>query len=210
MSPDPKKPLIKAVDEAEPKAERSAAPIALVVLLALLVFGGMVSLSNNAGGFNAQVYQPYSGIEEVIEKQPKDETKIKVALGKKLFNNCAACHQANGMGVPGQFPPLAGSEWVASQSPNRIIRIVLNGLRGPVKVKDQEFGAVQMGHWRDFFPKDEDIAAILTYVRQNKEWGNNAPAVTPEQVKTIREKTKDRDIESPYTADELLKIPENE
>jgi mono/diheme cytochrome c family protein len=51
---------------------------------------------------------------------------------------------------------------------------------------------------------DEDIAAVITFVRGNKEWGNNAPAVTPERVKAVREKIKNRP--TPFTPDELLKI----
>jgi mono/diheme cytochrome c family protein len=129
-------------------------------------------------------------------------------VGQKIFTaNCAVCHQPTGLGTPGQFPPLAGSEWVAAESPNRIIRAVLNGLQGPITVKGQPFNNA-MVPWKSVLTKDEEVAAVLTFVRQNKEWGNSAPAVTPEQVKAIREKIKDR--ENSFSPDELLQIPEGQ
>jgi mono/diheme cytochrome c family protein len=207
MSIDPKKPLSRATDEAEPTAERSTTPIWLIGLLAILAYAGMLYVNAHAGGFSAQVYRPYASFDEVDKAQPKDAGQLMAAQGKKVFGNaCAVCHQATGLGTPGQFPPLAGSEWVAAKSPNRIIRAVLNGLQGPITVKDQQFNNV-MVPWKDAL-KDEDIAAVLTFVRGNKEWGNNAPPVTPEQVKAIREKIKDRS--DPFAPDELSKLSDDE
>ncbi len=57
--------------------------------------------------------------------------------------------------------------------------------------------------WKDAL-SDEEIAAVLTYARQNPEWGNKAPAVTPERVKDVRAKVKGRT--QPWSAEELLKI----
>ena len=86
--------------------------------------------------------------------------------------------------------------------PGRIIRAVLHGLTGPWQAKGQAFNGT-MVPWRDTLT-DEEIAAVLTYVRQNPEWGNKAPEVRPERVKDAREKTKGRN--QPYTQEELLKI----
>jgi cytochrome c oxidase cbb3-type subunit 2 len=113
---------------------------------------------------------------------------------------CGACHQADGQGLPGQFPPLAGSEWVLAADPSRIIRIVLNGATGPIEVNGTTFNNA-MVPWKDVM-QDDDIAAILTYVRN--EWGNAAPLVKPEQVAAIRAKEKDR-VDA-WTAEELQKI----
>jgi mono/diheme cytochrome c family protein len=126
-------------------------------------------------------------------------------LGKAVYNKptCVACHQADGNGTPGLNPPLVGSEWVNEKEPGRVIRIALNGLTGPITVKGQAFNG-NMVPWKDVL-SDEEIAAVLTYVRQNKEWGNNAPEVTPERVKAVRAKVKDR--ATPFTPDELKQIP---
>jgi mono/diheme cytochrome c family protein len=101
-------------------------------------------------------------------------------------------------------PPLAGSEWVLAEGPNRIIRIVLNGLQGPLEVKGDQYGANVMTPFNIL--TDEQIAAALTFVRHS--WGNNAGPVSPEKVKAIREATKDRD--GSWSPDELKKIPEKD
>jgi mono/diheme cytochrome c family protein len=203
MSPEPKKPLTKAVEEAEPKAERNPAPVALIVLLAVLLYGAMIYLNNQSGGFNAKVYRPYSSIKEVEDAQPVAAGSAGIKQGEKAFGMyCAPCHQATGLGVPNQFPPLAGSEWVLAPKHDRIIRIVLNGFQGPVEVKGAQYNNA-MPPWKDSL-KDEDIANILSYVRQA--WGNKADIVKPEEVKAIREATAQR--AEPWTSPELQQIPD--
>jgi mono/diheme cytochrome c family protein len=86
--------------------------------------------------------------------------------------------------------------------PGRLIRAVLDGLSGPIQVEGQSYNGA-MVPWRGALT-DEEIAAVLTYVRQNPEWGNKAPEVKPERVKEVREKTKSRN--QPYSPEELLKI----
>jgi mono/diheme cytochrome c family protein len=100
--------------------------------------------------------------------------------GQSRYAVCAGCHQANGQGLPGAFPPLAGSE-IASAAPEIPIRIVLLGVQGPLTVKGQRFNGL-MPAWGSF--SDADIAATLTYVRS--QWGNSAPAVTTQQVAVVR------------------------
>jgi mono/diheme cytochrome c family protein len=208
MKPEAKKVAPTAPEETEPTAELRAVPVWLFVSLALLMYWGALYFDARGGGFNAQVYEPYRSFEEVATLQPKSPEGEMFAKGRRVFQvYCMVCHQASGLGTPGQFPPLAGSEWVLTASPNRIIRLVLNGGQGPIEVKGQTFGAAAMPPWKDLL-KDEDIAAALTYVRQNKEWGNSAPEVKPEQIKVIRDKIKDRS--DPFSADELKGIPEND
>jgi mono/diheme cytochrome c family protein len=126
--------------------------------------------------------------------------------GQRVYMTyCSVCHQVTGQGLPGQFPPLAGSEWVMTQSPNRMIRLALDGIQGPITVKGQNFNGA-MPPWRELLT-DADIAAVLTYVRGNKNWGNSASAVTPEQVKTVRDKVAARPAWAP---DELLQVSETE
>jgi len=111
-----------------------------------------------------------------------------------------------GQGLPGQFPPLAESEWVAEPEPGRVIRLILDGIQGPITVKGQSYNGA-MPPWRDLL-KDEEIAAVATYVRQNSAWNNRAPAVTPERVKAVRDKTPPR--ASAWSPDELLQVPTTE
>ena len=104
------------------------------------------------------------------------------ADGKALYAACAACHQPTGAGVAGMFPPLAESEWVNGPEEN-LIRIVLRGLQGPITVKGVDYpGTIPMAALSHM--SDEDIAAVLTYIRSN--FGNDAPAVTAEKVKEFR------------------------
>jgi len=194
------------MDEAEPKEGWSPMPVLLIGLLALLFFWGLTRMDDRGGGFNKVVYPPYLSIEDVDKAWPKDPEEAKRMLGKTLFEkNCAPCHMVNGVGSPAiNAPPLAGSEWVNAEGPNRIVRIVLNGLQGPIQVTGKQFGAGVMVPWRDAL-KDDEIAAILSYVRGNKEWGNSAGPVQAEQVKAIRDKTTDH--VGPWVATDLEKVP---
>lgn len=200
------KPLPKAMEETGFSAGRGMVPVWLIGLFAALFYWDCLQLDGHSGGFNALVYKPYATIEEVETNQPGVRIDP-LKTGRKIYETtCVVCHQANGLGTPGQFPPLAGSEWVAAQSPARIIRIVLNGLQGPITVHGESFNNV-MVPWRDVL-SDTDIASVLTYVRQNQGWGNHASAVTADEVNAIREKTKSRD--RAYTPAELLDFPKNE
>ncbi len=109
---------------------------------------------------------------------------------------CQTCHQPNGLGVAGQYPPLAGSEWV-TRDVETPIRIVLHGLEGPITVR----GSTYNNKMPQFHEKlsDDEIAAVLTYVRSS--WGNSASAVKPEDVQTLRSKYGTRGV---WDATELL------
>jgi mono/diheme cytochrome c family protein len=200
MSPNDQQNLRR---ENEPTVGYSSVPLWLIILLGLFFYWGQMYLDRNAGGFNEHVYAPYDNYDAVADAQPKSGDQIVMAKGKKVFDStCSLCHQPNGLGAEGKAPPLVGSEWVLAPKPDRIIRIVLDGLQGPVHVKDQEWN-LAMASWKSTF-KDEDIAAVLSYVRNN--WGNKAPMVTPEQVAAIRKKEQART--QPWTAAELQSIPD--
>ncbi|EKZ95475.1 cytochrome c [Cupriavidus metallidurans] len=105
--------------------------------------------------------------------------------GAAIFQSrCVACHQANGQGLPGVFPPLAGSEW-ANGNESRVARIVLRGVTGKLTVK----GAVYNGAMPAFADQltDAEIAAVLTHVRA--QWGNSASAISAETVAASRADT---------------------
>lgn len=103
------------------------------------------------------------------------------AAGRSIFTAaCAACHQAAGTGLDGLAPPLLDSEWVLGPS-ERLVRVVLHGLSGPIKVQ----GRTHAGDMPAFGGlADEEIAAVLTYIRQ--EWGHSAAPIEPAQVAAIR------------------------
>ena len=102
-------------------------------------------------------------------------------LGEKIYKQyCFACHQMDGNGVPGTFPPITETEWVNGDK-ERLITLVINGMEGPIEVKGETYNSVMTPHG---FLSDEEIAAVLTYVRSN--FGNNSSAVTVEEVQQVR------------------------
>jgi len=192
-----------AVPEAEPTSTLTTLPMWLVVLMLLLFFWSAVSFDRRGGGFEPKVYGPYVSVPDVKRFQPRPRGGPNLSRGKVVFEmTCALCHNPDGMGKPGQFPPLAGSEWVNAPGPNRMIRIPLVGLTGPIKVKDQEWNLAMPAMGAAL--SDDDLAAALSYIRQA--WGNKAPPVTAEQVKAIRTELGNR--AQPVSADELKAIPD--
>ncbi len=198
--------LASKVDVTELHAAPEREPVALwliVLIMVLMFFGGMF-LWANSGGFQSDIYNTnkisWSGAGSGGPAAPPDP----MVVGKRVFTqSCAVCHQANGQGVAGQFPPLVESEWVLSRDwhgDNHIVKIVLNGLQGVVTVKGQPYNNA-MAPWGSVL-KDDQIAAVLTYIRN--EWGNQAPPVPVEFVTKIREQTKDRT--EPWTQKELQAI----
>jgi len=98
--------------------------------------------------------------------------------GQKIFTtNCSSCHQANGKGQPGVFPPLAGNSVVTGPA-DKVISIVKNGLSGKISVNGTTYNG-QMPAWKGTL-SNNDIAAVITYIRSS--WGNKASAVTAAQV----------------------------
>lgn len=120
-----------------------------------------------------------------------------LARGRRLYVNCLSCHQGDGRGLYPVYPPLAESEYVRGD-PSRLIAIVLHGLEGPITVRglryQQSMPPVSLG-------SDEDIAAVLTYVRHS--WGNQSPPITPAMVSEVRDATRDR--QGPLRADDLVR-----
>ena len=125
--------------------------------------------------------------------------------GRAIFNRdgfCATCHQPDGKGLTASgFPPLTGNNWVLGNQ-DRLIKIVLKGLYGPLEVKGVKYpGQVPMTPFGGML-NDEEVAAVTTYVRNS--FGNKAPAVSPARVKQVRAATKTKT--GFYSPEELLKI----
>jgi nitrite reductase (NO-forming) len=107
-----------------------------------------------------------------------------VKAGQALFSGtCSVCHQANGEGMEGVFPPLAKSDFLAADM-KRAIGIALNGRTGPVTVNGKTFDSVMPPMSQ---LNDDEIANILTFVGHS--WGNNLPAVSAQDVAAVRAAT---------------------
>ena len=104
-----------------------------------------------------------------------------VSLGQKTYNlYCGACHQQNGKGASGRFPPLDQTDWVTGDK-ERLIDILLNGKEGVMTVNGVVYDGLMPQH---HFLSDKEIAAVLSYIRTN--FGNTASPITPEEVKKYR------------------------
>ncbi|GAB5521804.1 MAG: GDSL-type esterase/lipase family protein [Rhodothermales bacterium] len=141
---------------------------------------------------------------EVISTNLTGADRDLFVAGKEIYQRegfCATCHQMNGEGLSAsQFPPLAGTRWVTG-SEDRLIKITLHGLIGPIEVSGKTYpGQVPMTPFGGML-SDEEVAAVLTYVRNS--FGNEAAPVSPETVARIRTETEGRS--GFYTADELLR-----
>lgn len=200
--------LLAAHEKLLGKKPEDGAHYKMMPLVLLFVFSGLIFyagtyLNHYSGHYDPAIFNenahPAGATANVAKVDP-------MVLGKKNYDLvCTTCHQANGLGVPGTYPPLAGSEWVTG-SEERVIRIVLYGLNGPVHVKGQQFNAAAMPavgkvagsgyNW-----SDEKIAAVLTYIRGS--FGNTASPITTEQVAAIHAKEGDR---AAWTEEELLKL----
>jgi mono/diheme cytochrome c family protein len=173
-------------------------PLGILGLMCSAVFFGSIYLAHYSIRFDPLVVN-----ENASREKPgavKEVAATRAQLGKRVFDTtCITCHQATGQGVPNVYPPLAGSEW-AQGNEERVIRIVLHGLQGPIKVEGKDFNNVMAPLGAVL--KDEQIANALSYVRAT--WGNKAPEVQPETVAKVRAETAGR--ATYWTVDELQKI----
>ncbi len=169
----------------EPQEGYSPIPLFILGFVSAIIFIGAIYIVRYRGGFDPLAY------DERFEPSMANATAAKVAIdpiaeGRKLYNgNCAACHQASGQGVPGAFPPLAGSEWVTG-SDERLVRVLLHGLTGPITVKGNTYNnnMPAFGQGSGYNWSDERISYVLTFIRQN--WDNKAEPIPAERVTEIR------------------------
>lgn len=119
--------------------------------------------------------------------------------GKQGYTLCMACHGIDGNGVARIGPPLARSEWVLGP-PENLIRLQFRGLIGPIKVRGEQWNMVMQPNHK-VLGSDANIALVLTYIRNS--WGNEASAITPEEVSVWRKEIGEpllrvEDLKSPY------------
>lgn len=125
--------------------------------------GGLQGLNGNA---------PSAFTAKTMEERMVDGGRIYAA-------NCAACHQAEGQGIPGVFPPVAGSDYLMS-NPARAAGVVINGLSGPIEVNGVAYNGVMPAAKLT----DEQVANVVTYVMNS--FGNKGTEMTPSQVANVR------------------------
>lgn len=191
-------PRGKAKEAPKPKRLMLASePAALAKLSALSDEGIAKRLAN------LEPLLGWKGKEGMEQTQAATLTPEEQALfdaGKAQFPLiCGACHQPTGLGQDGLAPPLVDSDWVTG-SPERLARIALGGLRGPINVKGKIWELEMPPVW---VLSDKEIASLLTYIR--REWGHQASAITPDFVAKVRKETESR--EEAWTEADLLKIP---
>lgn len=192
--PDPAALVAAAMREmAEPKDGIAPTPVWLMLFFFVLAGWSGYYIAKYAGAFRSDVYNEHfvPGAAPAEKPPPADP----MVLGRQTFNVCMQCHQDTGKGIPGTYPPLVGSPVVLGD-PATPVRILLHGLEGNISVEGAIYNG-QMPSWDRF--SDEQIAAVLTYVRSA--WTNQAPAVDPALVKEIRQQTAGR--AQPWTWPEL-------
>ena len=180
---------------ADPDENPNPLPWYIIMAMGALFMWGLFYISHAYMGEDS-----YEGDTRTVEVVGAAAVVAKIDGGEIYQGKCVACHQANGAGVPGVFPPLAGSEWVLGNA-ERLASIPLHGIQGPLTVN----GVVYNGQMPMFAAilTDGEIAAVLTHIRS--QWGNKADEITEETVKKVREATKDK--LTPWNGDaELSKL----
>ena len=188
-------PLLR--ENEEPRENSSPIPVFLLFAFAALCFWGGIYVIEHSGGFSKNAY--------TLDYDPNVKAAVvQISLfdrGKKIYNaQCVVCHQTNGQGVIGAFPPLVGSEWVLGHQ-EILARILINGMNGPIEVLGNQYN----GNMPAFGPaglglKAQDIASVLTYIRQ--EWGNDGSEFA---VETMEKYMADYSARTtPWTAEEIV------
>lgn len=210
---DPQEPDIERLhapimrEKLEPREGFQPIPMTLLFgLFVLLMWGGWY-----LGEYDAD-FQPQkldgptafiiSASSTTIEPMKLDP----LVVGKRIYNNCVACHQADGNGNA-TYPPLNNSDWVNGR-PEVFAAILLHGIKGPFEVDGRRYDN-EMPPWGARLT-DFEIAAVMSYARSN--WQNSTEAIDESVVKEIRKSVK---RSGHWTMEELVEfrdglLPANE
>lgn len=103
------------------------------------------------------------------------DLKASMERGKAIYEvQCMSCHMAEGGGIEGVFPPLAKTDYINEK--NRLIKVTLLGVRGPMKINEVNYDAEMTG----FDLNDEQVSDVLNYIRNS--WGNKGAAILPREI----------------------------
>ncbi len=163
-------------EQGEPEEGFEPTPTWVWGISVLLLFAMGFYLGKYGGTFGTIAHEV-----EQPQLSSGGEAKPEVKGDMVFAGVCQACHQADGKGVEGKYPPLAGSEWL-TQDAFTPARIVLFGLEGEIRVKGNGFNN-KMPEFQDKL-SNEEIAAALSFARSS--FGNKGAAVVPAQVDSVR------------------------
>ena len=120
----------------------------------------------------------FSGLSmQLYQQKPLEQS---IADGEEIYTDfCLQCHMANGKGVPGNFPPLANSDYL--NNIDQSIHAIKFGLKGPITVNGKSYNSNMINQGLD----DEEIADVMNYILRS--WGNESSTiVTEEKVASIQ------------------------
>ena len=151
-----------------------------LLIFSVLLVGIIFSCQSNTEKKKVETVSPEQLVKEITSKLPA-QTAGKVHPGKAIFNQyCLACHQSEGLGVPGMHPPLGPGSWVG-KDPKELVAMMIKGLNGKVEVNGKIYNS--------FMPSqahltDQEMADVLSYIRSS--FGNSFDPVNAELVKKVR------------------------
>ena len=151
----------------------------LILLTSVAIILLSVSCKNrqNAGGQSTKDDEMNSAVTERSEA-----AAVNLSPGKKIYDEyCMACHQEDGSGVPGMYPPLGKAEYVTGPA-DELIKVIVFGLEGPITVNGVAYSQEMPAH--DYL-SDDDIATLVNYIKET--WGNKGSSVSAADVKRVRE-----------------------
>lgn len=190
-------PPAQARENPDPHEKSAPIPWPVLIFVALMVSFGLVYISMS----NVNTPGAWGDDRELAELQGERKVAGRKADGAAVYASlCVACHQATGAGLPGVFPPLAGSEWVTGDE-ETLVKIVLQGVSGKLTVKGNTYAGVMPAFKEQL--GDEEVAAVTSYLRS--QWGNSAPPIDAAKVASVRESLANR--KEPFAGDSELAQP---
>lgn len=168
----------------EPCEARNPVPVAVIALVSLMLGWAAGYLMAARPDADASLGDQRTA----LAATPTADSETTVVDGGALYTaHCVACHQATGAGLPGVFPPLAGSEWVLGNE-DTVLQVMLHGVSGQIEVAGQTYQGSMPAFGERF--SDAEIAALASHLRSS--WGNSAPAVSAAAAAAARTRTADR------------------
>ncbi len=192
----------------DPTEGNSQLPAGLLLVFAAIICFAGAYFGIYHGGFQGDVFNESDSTPALLSSKKAatsvvTQAPVELSLveqGKAIYANCQPCHQASGLGIPGQFPPLVGADYVVG-SEKRLIAILLKGIGGPIAVAGSTYNGA-MPAWEKAL-SDRKIAAVASYVRAT--WGNAAPEISEAKVAALKKELAAK--ADPWTEAGLLAIP---
>lgn len=200
---------VPALDRERRLRENGMEPVSLWLILVsafvVLVGGAVMGQGGTFFGYSEVVKQGYtraqSPLGDVVVLLPGPALELYRKEGAKIYSKCSSCHQPSGSGQ-GDFPPLAGSEWVTGNT-EILSQIILHGIVGPVDVAGKTYNPAGGMPTQASGLGKRELATLMTFIRS--EWGNDASPVSMEMAENALEIAKARQVSGQVTVEELMK-----